>query len=144
MSIKSTLKKIGATLTIAGATAAACVGCPKQPDPVTPQPPVITDQASCQAACDNLRALGCDEGNPIDTGAPCTASNQCQSGQTCSALGTCIVSCVQFCMDTENAGVWLDPVCVSKITSCGQIDQCPAAQPKAKACTGSECRIIAN
>lgn len=114
------------------------VGCPQNPS-VTPQPPVITDQDKCQAACDNLKHLGCVEGQPIDMHTPCTADNQCGTGQACSALGTCMTPCVTFCVDTENNGVWLDPVCVAGITKCSDIDSCPAAQPKPNACNENSC-----
>lgn len=114
------------------------VGCPKVPS-VTPQPPVVVDQDKCQAACDNLKALGCFEGQPIDMHTKCLINAECGVGQTCSALGTCITPCVTFCVDTENQGVWLDPACVATITACNQIDNCPLAQPKASACNGNSC-----
>ena len=132
------VKKISGLLLFA-CTALLFVGCPKNPG-VTPQPPVITDQDKCQAACANLQHLGCDEGNPIDMHTKCLITADCASGQTCSALGTCMVTCVQFCIDTENQGVWLDPACVASITSCSQIDQCPAAKATApRACNEESC-----
>lgn len=143
MSFKKTFTKVTTTLAIAGATAAACLGCPPTNSPVTPQPPVVTDQVQCAAACANLQRLGCDEGNPIDMHTKCDARITCPTGQACSALGTCMVTCTQFCIDTENAGVWLDPVCVSKITACNQIDQCPVAKPKGivNSCAEGNCPI---
>ena len=114
---------------------------------VTPAPPVVTDQSDCAAACDNLRHLGCDEGNPIDMGTKCKVNSDCKdvngntdAKQSCSALGTCMVSCVNFCIDTENQGVWLDPTCVKNISNCNQINSCPTPKPKpaaaAPACKG--------
>lgn len=119
------------------ALATVFVGCPTNPG-VTPQPPVINDQAKCQAACDHLKALGCEEGQPIDMHTTCRINADCAANQTCSALGTCMVTCVQFCIDTENAGVWLDPGCVASINTCAEINQCPLAKPKT-ACTSDAC-----
>ena len=130
------------TLLFTCALAMVFVGCPKTTN-VTPQPPVIVDQDKCQAACDNLKALGCVEGQPIDMHTKCMINAECAAGQTCSALGTCITPCVTFCVDTENQGVWLDPVCVSKITTCREIDNCPLAQPKASACNENSCPMPA-
>lgn len=105
------------------------VGCPQNPG-VTPQPPVITDQMLCPVACEHIgpRGLKCEDGNPIDMGIVCKTIEDCNKG-SCVA-GKCLVSCEQFCVDTENAGVWLDPGCVSTIASCDQIESCPLARTK--------------
>lgn len=92
-------------------------------------PPQITDQDQCAPACANLQKLGCDEGKPIDMKKACLRDADCDSRQSCTA-GTCTASCETFCRSTENEGVWLDPVCVSKITACSQIDTCPATVKK--------------
>lgn len=91
---------------------------------VTPTPPVVTDQADCSAACSNLRKLGCEDGLPIDMHVKCTIKQECNDGQEC-VNGSCQASCEQFCLDTENQGVWLDPGCVAHINACNEIDSCP-------------------
>jgi hypothetical protein len=45
--------------------------------------------------------------------------------QKCSSAGKCTVSCVDFCIDVENHGIWLDPACVANIKTCEQISNCP-------------------
>jgi hypothetical protein len=108
--------------------AAIFVGCPKSLG-VTSQPPVVTDQDQCVPACAKLKELHCADGEPIDMKKSCVIQAECGPGQTCSG-GTCHASCEQFCRDTEDQGVWLDPICVSQITSCDQVDSCPTPQPK--------------
>lgn len=98
-------------------------GCPRSAD-VTPMPPVVTDQDMCSPACHNLQKLQCKEGNPIDMKAKCMTQADCRGKATCSN-GRCTTSCTDFCVDTENQGVWLDPGCVATITSCADIDKCP-------------------
>ena len=114
---------------------------------VTPSPPVITDQGSCKAACDNLATLHCPEALPIDMGTPCSSGADCKDvngsvdqTQECVA-SRCQTSCTNFCIVTENQGVWLDPVCVSHITKCSDIDSCPApVKPTpTNTCTGPVC-----
>lgn len=101
----------------------------KQGTEVTPQPPVITDQHMCSSACARLYSLKCEEGDPIDMKKSCESSSDCVPGQYC-IRHTCHVSCEDFCVDTENAGVWLDPTCVSKIVSCSQVNSCPGEKKK--------------
>lgn len=129
---------------------ATCVVSCNQGRAVSPSPPVITDQAECVAACDNLRALGCPEGNPIDMKHTCHVAADCKdfSGnvdpkQACAANGECMVTCAQFCIDTEDAGVWLDPGCVRSIRSCDQVESCPMAVPKQpiNTCEGPACSL---
>lgn len=103
------------------------LGC--QEKPVTPMPPVVTDQAACPAACSNLRKLGCEEAQPIQTKVSCNLDSECGHAAVCSG-GTCLASCERFCIDTENNGVWLDPVCVSSINSCSYVDNCPVRRPR--------------
>lgn len=114
---------------------------------VTPSPPVITDQGSCRAACDNLSTLNCRESMPIDMGTECNAASDCKdidgnSDPTQFCFSTkCMTSCTNFCIVTENRGVWLDPVCVSHITKCSDIETCPAAVKNVPTdtCTGPAC-----
>jgi len=100
-------------------------GCP-QTTRITPQPPVVTDQAMCPLACEHIGPTGlkCEEGNPIDMKKACNDTADCMKGAECFAK-KCIVSCTQFCIDTENVGVWLDPGCVAGVTSCNEIETCP-------------------
>jgi len=96
---------------------------------ITPQPPIIVDQHMCSAACANLQSLKCEDGNYIDSKKHCDSTYECIPGQLCMS-GTCHTSCEDFCIETQNAGVWLDPTCVSKINSCPEIDSCPQTKNK--------------
>lgn len=71
--------------------------CEPKPDPIIP-----TDTADCNAACENLRALGCEEGEPLADGTPCEI----------------------FCAETQGNGFPLRPSCVKSIKACGEIDTC--------------------
>jgi len=107
---------------------------------VSPHPPVVTDQGACPGACSRLRTLSCEEGNPIDMGHACADGGCPTAGEDCTA-GRCTASCERFCVETEGAGVWLDPPCVSGIVSCDQVERCPAPQPRrpVDTCTGPAC-----
>jgi len=127
------------------AMCSSCVSTPPPP-PVTPVPPVVVDQDECQAACDNLNKLNCEDGKDIETHTRCLINAECGVGQTCSPKGQCIAPCVTFCRDTEEQGVWLDPGCVATITACDQIDDCPMSMPKAasaskRSCDDETCQI---
>lgn len=112
------------------ALSVALVACPSKPQPVTPMPPVVTDQSMCGAAGTNLRRLNCPEGLPIDMLRSCSTSSDCAKGNDCSG-GKCYASFEQFCLDTSNAGVELFPACLAGITSCGQVNSCtPVASRK--------------
>jgi hypothetical protein len=116
---------------------------------VTPAPTVVVDQSHCAAACDNLKYLGCAEANPIDMKEECKVDADCldptgkpDPAQVCSAAGGCMVTCVGFCKSTEDTGVWLDPACAEKITSCDQLSDCPAGSPTTgTSCNGSSCKV---
>ncbi len=117
---------------------------------ITPNPPVITDQNECVAACANLQKLHCPEGNAIDMRSACKVDSDCKGldGQTdtkqaCTA-GKCMTSCANFCIETENQGVWLDPICVKSITSCSQIDSCPLPKKPVPTCVGPACDFPGN
>ena len=100
------------------------LGCPADQTKLSPHPPIITDQSLCPAACANLRKYSCVEGQPIDMKHSCDIDDDCHNiNQKCIA-SRCTTSCEQFCVDTENAGVWLMPQCLSTITSCSQINSC--------------------
>lgn len=103
-------------------------GCPRGSN-VTPQPPVVTDTSDCQAACDRLNSLGCEEGRDIDMKRLCADTGDCDLGHGCVG-NHCVATCSVFCRDTQAAGVWLAPSCVKNITSCDQIESCPLPEPK--------------
>lgn len=65
-----------------------------------PPPRLPTDTADCPAACAHLRALGCEEGQPLEDGS----------------------SCESFCEDTQNAGHALNPSCVKSIRRCEDLE----------------------
>lgn len=80
------------------------VGCPSiEPDfPNRPRPVDAGTPADCHAACEHLRELKCEEGEPEEG-----------------------VSCEEICEHVEASGtVTLDPACVLKITECRGIDGC--------------------
>lgn len=117
-----------------------------EPGNITPVPPVITDSGDCAAACANLERLKCEEGAPIDMGKSCASAGQClgldgkpDAKQYCGTNGHCMTSCTNFCIDTQEKGVWLDPACVAKITSCDQISTCPTPKKPENYCEGPAC-----
>ena len=67
------------------------------PVPVPVEP---TDTADCGAACQHLRDLGCEEGQPLEDGTTCEV----------------------FCVDTQQAGHALAPSCVVTITTCAELE----------------------
>ena len=77
-------------------------GCPR-PLPVPREPP---DTHLCPAACAKLDKLGCEEAEPIEM----------RDGS--------MVTCTEFCVDLQQKGHWLNPTCVSEISSCEGMDQC--------------------
>ncbi len=74
-----------------------------QPTPVKPQPtPVVTDNNYCAKAQENLLRLNCVEGQPTKKGK----------------------SFEQFCVGTQQNGIFLNPKCLSEIKSCEEVDSC--------------------
>lgn len=69
------------------------------PVPVPIEP---TDTGKCPEACERLRALGCEEGQPLEDG----------------------TTCETFCQETQKAGHALNPTCVADISSCHEIQRC--------------------
>jgi hypothetical protein len=136
-------------LTVLGAVLLAqCHTAPAPPvvSVVPSTPPSVVVDPRCQDACDNLRALGCDEANPIDIGTHCRADGDCMDlvglhdpFQTCSMLGTCMVSCAMFCTAMQRDGLGADPSCVARVESCDQVMQCP---PTAHSCNGTTCQGV--
>lgn len=73
-----------------------------------PVKPIDTDQ--CGRMCTNLGELGCEEGKPVynsDLPGPDGVPNQ---------------SCVEFCREMQDSGVWLNPKCVATVQECSQIE----------------------
>jgi len=93
------------------------IGCiPPVPDKTTPNPtPEPAELTECEAMCDHIGpteegGLGCPEGEPVydsDLPGPVGEPNQ---------------SCEDFCVQQEANGVSLNPECVAKVESCGQIE----------------------
>lgn len=99
------------------------VGCPRQP---VMNPVPVLDVDMCPAACSHLRDLKCKEGEPITMATEvCAGPSQCPAKGSSCVDGHCVASCETFCQDVELAGVWLDPMCVSSVKTCGEIDRCP-------------------
>lgn len=73
----------------------------------TPTPVDPADQTACPAACEHLRELGCEEGEPLEDG----------------------TTCEQFCEQTQEQGHALRPSCVATITTCSELEQ-KCAQPR--------------
>lgn len=140
-------ERVVSSLIISVVVFSACaLGCKNNGGMITPNPPVITDQAFCQAACDNLQSLGCQEAQPISMGTQCSNDADCKDldgnadkFQTC-VQHMCETSCTNFCISTENQGVWLDPICVSKIVTCDDINLCPAPRKPEPSCIGPACQ----
>lgn len=91
------------------------LGCPAPQQPL-PQPAVITDTEHCGPACTHLMELGCPEGFPISVA----------TGDG----GTRQASCVEYCKNTQDQGIWLNPSCVETITTCSQIEDCAIIKKK--------------
>lgn len=74
-----------------------------QPVPVKPQPtPIVTGTNYCDKAQENLLRLNCVEGHSTKKGKPFA----------------------QFCRETQENGIFINPKCLSEITDCGQVDSC--------------------
>lgn len=74
-----------------------------QSNQLKPQPtPIVVDSDYCLLAQENLQKLKCPEGMPLPNG---------------DTFKT-------FCESTQNAGIFINPRCLSTITTCLQIDKC--------------------
>lgn len=67
-----------------------------KPDP-KPQEP--DDTHDCSAACQRLQELGCPEGDTLDG-----------------------VTCVEFCVETQQQGHALNPSCLKNINTCEEVE----------------------
>lgn len=91
------------------------VGCPR--NPVSPHPtPVVTDTNMCVEVETHLTQM-CNA-NPTKNAYCCQVSAPTKKGK----------SYTQFCIEKQNQGVFLNPKCVSQVTSCDQIDQCTQSE----------------
>lgn len=90
-------------------------GCPGQAGdvPTPPKPtPVVTGTDQCGAAEQNLHNL-CNM-DPVKNNYCCQVVAPTKKGK----------SYTQFCQEKQNQGIFLNPKCVSGVTSCDQIDPC--------------------
>jgi hypothetical protein len=72
------------------------VACPRAPSPLTPR------SGDCPGACQRLRDLDCPEAEPTPAGAPCEA----------------------WCQKYADKPAGIDPACIARAESCGQVDGC--------------------
>ena len=80
-----------------------------QVGPPAPAPIPPTDTDFCAPMCEHLSKLGCEEGQPVynsDLGGPVGVPNQ---------------SCTAFCEQVQEFGYFVNPRCVSQVTSCSDI-----------------------
>lgn len=84
-----------------------------------PHPPVDTDQ--CDAMCQHLQKLGCEEGEPL--------YNNDLPGE----VGVPNQSCAANCQELQDRGYFVNPRCVSTVAACEAIEAARAKHP-------SECK----
>ena len=93
------MKHLGSVLFFLFVPFAAC----QVPNDFAPIPtPEVKDTDACDAAGQRLEELHCKEASPTKQGK----------------------SFAQFCKETQAAGIFLNPVCLSKITNCNQVNCC--------------------
>lgn len=86
------------------------VGCPTDPAK-SPNPIPAPDSNLCGAMCDYLVQLGCEEGKPLydsDLPGPRGVPNE---------------TCENWCIKTQDHGIFLNPRCVMKASSCLNIEE---------------------
>lgn len=98
------------TIIIAFLTILTPLSCPEQGTPPTPTP-VVTDTDSCKSAEQNLTNL-CKAN---------AANSYCCATVSPTKKGKLFT---QVCQEKQAEGVFLNPKCLSTITSCDQIDSC--------------------
>jgi hypothetical protein len=82
--------------------------------PSIPTPGPQPDSSFCAAMCAHIgpEGLNCPEGQPVyDSSRPSDAGR-----------GVPNESCTQFCVQQQTNGVWINPRCVSQVTTCGGIE----------------------
>jgi hypothetical protein len=90
----------------------AFFGCPVPP---IPQPSPQPDSSYCAAMCAHIgpQGLNCPEGQPVyDNSLPPSDAGR----------GAPNESCTDFCTKQQANGVWINPRCVSLVTTCGGIE----------------------
>ena len=70
--------------------------------PLKQPTPVVTDTEYCDLAQTHLLQLKCEEGNPT------------KKGKSFSIV----------CRETQTNGIFINPKCLSQITSCDQVNTC--------------------
>lgn len=97
-------------------TLAGCVPLEPTNDPSpTIKDPPNTDL--CDSMCNQLKKLGCEEGNPVyndDLPGPKDVPNQ---------------SCGDFCRTLQKQNISVNPKCVRDITVCSQVEDYRAKDP---------------
>lgn len=86
------------------------VGCPQQTIQPSPRIPLDTDW--CKPGCEALLKLPGRDGNP-----------GCEEARPIEMPNGEIVTCEQFCIDTQNAGRNLYPSCFSRVKICDEIEE---------------------
>lgn len=90
------------------------IGCSQ---PVPPHPtPVVVDTAVCIEADQHLQQL-CNA-DPTKNAYCCEVSAPTKKGK----------SFTQFCIEKQNQGVFLNPRCLSQVSSCDKIDACTQSE----------------
>lgn len=93
---------LGALIALPLALATAC---PRNDEWIPPRPKPVDagTPADCASACARMQELKCPEGQPDEEG----------------------TSCQVICEHVEASGtVTLDPACVTRITTCSDLDRC--------------------
>jgi len=80
--------------------------CDKPKFPKHHQTSLDVDVLYCDAAGSKLRSLSCDEGNPTKKG----------------------TSFEDLCRDLESKSIYVGAQCISKISSCDQVDDCTGSR----------------
>lgn len=86
------------------------IGCPSTP--ASPSPKVPTDTDWCKPGCEHLQRLPGRDG-----------SLGCEEARVLELPGGEIVTCEQFCKETQNAGRNLYPSCWVKATKCEDVEE---------------------
>lgn len=104
------MKKILLVMLSSIITLNACSGC-NEKEYVPPKPtPVVTDTEYCKPAEQHLKELKC-----IPSDKPYTKKG---------------LSFEQFCHQTQDNGIYLNPRCLANISSCEEIDYCTGTKVK--------------
>lgn len=93
--MKRTTLLLFAALTALSLLLSGCPATVPQPNPVVDP----DDIPACEKACSRMQELGCLEGEDLPDG----------------------TTCVEFCQETTVKGHSLNPQCLEKINSCGEI-----------------------